>query len=284
MKKKFSLLLLAIFVFPVLALFGCDEVVTHGVTVYSSSETLGAVSGYGTYAEDTSVTLTATPKTAGRFVAWVYQGATEIADNEVYTIETSETKSTLTFTMNATTAGSYTAVFESKSQVQNNMMYIKLHSYRFVSNDSFIQTPEGIEVGNENIETGLTANLVVSHGKTSNVLNEVLNLENVELKDNVIYTPEDINQVLNLDAYTPRHLRVQVSGRIGTSLNTTIKDLRADIMFKQDDEAENPSYATNVVYNSNGTYTICFTFAQDEEIYHLILTYKNLTANVSNPA
>lgn len=279
MKKRLSLLLLSIFVLPVFALFGCDEVASFGVTVYSSSETLGAVSGYGTFDEGTSVTLTATPKSDGRFVAWVYQSEIQLSDGETYKIETTDAKSTLTFTMTATTSGSYTAVFENKTQTQSsNMMYIKLSSYRFVTAESYEQTPEGLTSGSENLETAITTHMIVSHGKTSNSLIEVLNLENTELKDNLIYTPEAVNQVLNLDAYSARHLCVQIVGRIGNSSNATTKELRANIEFKENTQTQNQGYVSNVTYSSNGTYQITFAFAQEGKTYYLILTYENLTA------
>lgn len=280
MKKKLSILILSIFVLPIFALFGCNDVQSFGITVFSSSEALGAVSGYGTFEEDSTVTLYATPKTNGKFVAWIYQGSTLLSDGDIYKIESTEAKSTLSFNANAVTQGSYTAVFENKSSSQNNMMYIKLDSYRIASAESYQQLPAGIPE-NDSLETLITTNLTISHGKTSNNLNNVLTLENTELKDNMIYKPEDINQVLNLDAYGARHLCVQLNGKFVGNLNTTTKELRANIDYKESTTSQNQGYLAEVSYNTKGTYEIKFKFEQENQTYYLLLTYKNLSSETT---
>ena len=279
MKKKLSILFLSMFALPIFAFFGCKDVANFGVTVYSSSEALGTVSGLGTFAEGSEVKLSATPKSNGNFVGWVFQNETLLEDSEVYIIETSEVKSTLTFVANADTQGSYTAIFENKDISQaNKMMYIKLDSYRFASDSSLQQEPAGILTDSAHLQPAITTNLVVSHGKSSSTLVDFLAFENITLKDNLLNIVENNNQVLNLDAYSARHIRAQLSGTIEGGLSAITKDFRADLEFKTSKDTSNQGYMTKISYDADGTYEIRFSFKHEDETYHLILTYKKLSS------
>ena len=281
MKKKLSLLLIVIFALPIFALFGCEDVAYFSVETFTSSDSFGTVSGRGTFADGTSITLTATPKNnnsvSGQFVGWVYQNSKLISNDETYTIAEADEKSTLTFSISATTQGSYTAVFENKNQTQNtNMMYVKLDSYRLASAESFEQNQAGLSEDSDNIAVVSTTNLSISHGQSSNSLTTILTEENKQLKNNLIYKVEENNQVLKLNAQTSQQLLLTLNGRIGTSIYS--KDLRSNISFKQTTQKnQTQNYASQVIYNVEGTYDIVFEFDINESSYVFVLTYKNLT-------
>ena len=82
MKKRLSILLMAVFIVPIFALFGCDEVNYFKIESYTSSDSFWKVSGRGEYAENTIVTLYANAKSnsnvTGRFVCWLFKKSTII--------------------------------------------------------------------------------------------------------------------------------------------------------------------------------------------------------------
>lgn len=277
MKKKLILIMLTLFVLPIFALFGCDDVSSYGITVFSSSDSLGSVSGYGTFKDGSNITLTASQKGNGQFVGWVYENAKLLADDQTYKIETNETKSTLTFVVSQNTQGSYTAVFDDKTQTENKrMMYIKLDSYRFVSQQAYETNENGLNTDDENLSNVITANMTISHGQSSSNLTEILSIADTDLKDNLNYHPEEMNQVLNLNAYTSQHLYIDLDGRIGSSIVS--KDFRTNLAYQTSTtKNQTQNYASQVTYNPNGTYEIKFEFDFDDEKYYLILNYKNLT-------
>ena len=134
MRKKISIALLSILIVPLIALFGCGEVLSYPVYVFSSSTIYGSVSGNGTYNEGETITLTATAKQGSSFVAWIHQNSTLVQNDQNYNIENQTNsnqkvvKSTLTFTVSEKTQGKYTAVFD-----DNKMMYTKFDSWRITT-------------------------------------------------------------------------------------------------------------------------------------------------------
>ena len=278
MKKKLTLFLMVVLMLPLVALFGCDEVSSFGVTVYTSSSSYGYSTGSGTYNDGSTVTLTATAKTGGKFVGWIFQNTTFLEDGDTFSIETSEgqTRSTLTFVMSANTQGYYTAAFDSNnSSTESRMTYVKLSSYRVATEDAFTANPAGT-TDTETAPDLLSANLSIAQGASSSNLTNVLTLDNATLKDNVIYTAENINQVLYLSSYNSRYVRMQFVGRVGT--DTFNKDLRAELDFQTNfPETENANYTSSVNYSrTDGIYTITFSFENNNQTFYVVLNYENL--------
>lgn len=269
MKKKFSAFLLCLVMFPLVALFGCDEVSSYSVTVSSSSTIHGSVSGAGTYEEGSTVTLTANAKGGSSVVAWVYQNSTQLQDGDVFSISdtTNEanvvTSSTLTFTMNATTQGSYTAVFS-----DSKMMYVKLDSYFLTTN------PESAGMEDDGLQpTLMTANIDVAQGQSA--LTTIFTAEGVALRDGVIVSAENITGVLNLSTTTAQNIRVNVVFTMNER-TFTFNNLRASLLFQEDVAETSGANHTYSVSYSDGTYRISFNFTIDGQNYHLILNYCNL--------
>lgn len=280
MKKRLSILLMAVFIVPIFALFGCDEVNYFKIESYTSSDSFGTVSGRGEYAENTSVTLYANAKSnsnvTGRFVCWLFQNSTIIENDSTYQIESTDTTSSITFNSSATTQGSYTAVFENAKQTTStNMMYVKLDSYRFATKDSYEAAKDGILEDSDQLNTVTTTNLSFMHGQSSTALTTILSEQNQELKDNLVYIV-DSNQALKLNAESSQYIYAKLYGKIGAEIVS--KDLRSNISFKQSiEKSQSQNYSSQVVYNIAGTYEIIFEFDHNETSYVFILTYKNLT-------
>lgn len=273
MKKKFSLLLLSIFVLPLIALFGCGEVLSYPVYVYSSSTIFGSVSGTGTYDEGTTVTLTATAKQGSHFICWVYENTKEIVNDSTFKINNNldssqkTEKSTLSFTMNASTQGKYTAIFD-----DNKMMYVKFNSYRITTNPEIDGEDEDI-----NQDAIMTSTIDLSQGPTSSNLSTVYKAEDVEIKDNLNIYPENITGILKLSATSNQHIRANTQFAYNGKSMTF--NFRADIGFQQSTEkiASN-NYNYQITYNE-GNYKIAFEFkVSADKTFYMILNYTNLTA------
>lgn len=273
MKKKLPLLLLIIFVIPVFALFGCQEVSSYEVLVYSSSTIYGAVSGSGTYKDGSTVTLNATAKQGSNFICWVYQNSTQLENGNVYKIENTTNsaekieKSTLTFTASSSTQGSYTAVFS-----DNKMMYTKLTSLRITS------TPD-VDGEEDNLEKDpiMNATISVLQGSSSTNLTNVYQIENAEIKDNVNIVPEKITEVLKLSTTATKHIRA--NAQFVYNEKTISITFRADINYQTNTDWINGNNFKYKIQYSNGNYKIIFQFqVTADQAYYLVLNYSDLTA------
>ncbi|MBP3431433.1 MAG: hypothetical protein J6K39_01075 [Clostridia bacterium] len=264
MKKKFSLLLLSVLLVPLFALFGCEDVVSYPVTIASSSISHGSVQGNGTYAEGSTVTLTANAK-SGHFIAWVHQNATEVEANNTYTIvnttgsDEKVTKSVLTFTMSAETQGLYTAVFS-----EGKVWYVKYDGMYLTTN------PDSEPVEENNQETLMTANLSISQGSTN--MPVVYTVENMDIKQNVLIAPEKMLSVLKLQ--TTQHIHANTHFLINDQSITI--NFRADISFQTStDFVSGNNYSYKVDY-ADGTYKVIFKFNVGQQPAYLVLRYKSL--------
>lgn len=263
MKKKFSILLLAVLIVPLVALFGCDEVLSYPIEVYSSSTIYGSVTGSGTYDVGSTVTLTASAKQNSKFVAWIYQNSTQIVNGTTFSIsnETNSngdaTKSTLTFVMSDERQGKYTAVFE-----DSKMVYAKLGSLYLTSDPD----SEGT-VDDGNATTLATTTLTISQGQTYSNMTTAYESGEYEFKDAIAITPQDITQVLKLST-TEQLVKV----------NFDSITLRASLNFQTSkDWTQSNGYSHKVNY-ANGNYKIVFAFTYSNEQMYLVLNYNNLTA------
>lgn len=275
MKKKFSVLALIVLLFPILALVGCGDTSYFTVEVFSNwtgtptDSGGGTVSGGGTFEEGTEVTLTAIAKPNSRFIAWIHEDSVIISNGNGYSVQNEGTdgkvtKSTLSFDINSSRRGKYTAVFEDAS-----IVYARLTSWR-ITND---YTLPGVEENMSTETNAFTLQMYVSQG---NANTDVYSAQAFPVKRNVIYHTDDVDEVFKLDANTPQNVVADV---VLTNENTTFtKTFRASVPFQEN--ANNLSNTTNpyvITYNSqNGTYEIAFSFTFGGEQLYLVLTYSNL--------
>ena len=273
MRKKISIALLSILIVPLIALFGCGEVLSYPVYVFSSSTIYGSVSGNGTYNEVENITLTATAKQGSSFVAWIHQNSTLVQNDQNYKIENQTNsnqkvvKSTLTFNVSEQTQWKYTAVFD-----DNKMMYTKFDSWRITTDPN----AEGEEYDNPNLAPLMTVSMELLQGQTSSTLSSIYQVEDKDVRENVIITPENITEILKLQNETKQSIRA--STQINFNGRAMSFNFRADLGFQENsEETQNPNYSYQVKY-SNEIYQIIFKFrTSTTSEYYLILNYKNLS-------
>ena len=210
--KKLNLFLLALLlIIPVFLLFGCDEPATYYIEL-STSNGNGIASGYGTYTEGDTVTLTASGKVNNNrsyhFVAWVYQNEIILSNDGVYTINTSDDNmtSTLSFTATSATSNNYTAIFEADTQL-----------YYTLSSLSVTAQSEDVEE-NANLFNG---NLTLSFGETAINYREVFSF-NGQIQNGTLITPESVNQTMRLSTTSPYQVRLTLSADGISPINKAI--------------------------------------------------------------
>ncbi len=101
MKKFLYVLLCVLIISPCAVLLSaCGTPISYGITVKTSDVRYGSVSGNGTFAENTSVTLRATPLQESEFLCWTLNNKVVSKDAEY------------TFTVNSENNGTYIALFD----------------------------------------------------------------------------------------------------------------------------------------------------------------------------
>lgn len=274
MKKKISILMLTLFVLPVLAFLGCGKTESFYVDVVSSWTGLtsgsrgGTVSGSGTYNDGSTVTLTATAKPESRFVAWVYEDSVLISANETYSItNTGEagavSKSELSFKINSSLKGKYTAVFD-----DNKIVYTKFTSWRITNNLEI----SGVEENESSAPVTMATDLYITQ---TNLGADVYSAVNFETKNNVIYHTDTVKDILKLNAEVPQEISVDLT--ISEDGTTRSKLFRAAISFAEsfdDFDDENSPY--KITYTNKGTYEIAFKFVVGNYEKYLVVEYTNL--------
>lgn len=270
-KKKFIVLFFAI-VLPIFAFSGCGSVSSYPVTAFPSSAVYGFTSGNGTYAEGETVTLTATAKQGSCFIAWVYQNSKLVENGNNFKISNQTdsaqkiTKSILTFKINSANQGRYTAVFD-----EEKIMYAKFTSWRITTDPT--KTPDQVENAIDPVL--MTATLNFSQGISSTNLTSIYSVENKEIKENLLYKPENITEVLKLEDSAKRHIYASAQFNYNNKIMTI--PFRADIEFFQStEEIETSNYSYQITYK-DGIYEIVFKFkvGTDKQFY-LVLDWANL--------
>lgn len=268
MKKKLSILLLAIFLIPVFAIFGCGSSDSFKITVGYNTKN-GDVIGSGTYAKDSTVTLVATAFEGQEFVCWAYQGETRVANSDVYTLknETNDnqqvTKSTLTFTSTSKTKGFYMAVFS-----DTKMMFAELYSW-YVTSDLSLPENEG------SIDTTpvVTMTTYLTYVNTTHSI-DAYSYENNELRDNVSTYVTDCHNLLKLSGDSAKSITVSATMAFNeeTTRNYTF---RAEIPFRENSTTTAPNYGT--VSYANNLYKVAFEFeTPSHQTYFLVFTFREL--------
>ncbi len=277
MKKKLTIFVMALLIFPILALVGCGAKDSYSVEVNSSWTGIltgtrgGTVSGSGSYKEGSSVTLTATAKPESSFIAWVYEDSVLITGGSGYSIDNRRStndkisESKLTFKANSKTKGKYTAVFD-----DNKMVYTKLTAWRVT--DDYSLPAESDETLAQEV---LTTNLYISQG---NVNSDIYSAEGLSFLNNVNNKTNKVKDILKLSAEEAQDLVVDFSLiRDGSTVYSNL--LRAEIEFGESvdkfSDATNP-YKVN--YTENGTYEIIFKIAFGQEEKYLVIEYSNLNS------
>jgi hypothetical protein len=273
MKKKLSIFMFLILIAPIFALVGCGSSTSYEVTVRSNWTGIidnsggGSVTGSGTYSDGETVKLTATAATNSRFVAWVFEDAVLITGNAPYTItnqisDDNVTKSELTFKINSSRKGKYTAVFEDQK-----MEYTKLSSWRITSSPDSDGQEENMSTADASIQT----NMYVSQGATKTTAYSKIGFF---AKDNVIYHTNSVTDVLKLDADAAQDVVVTATFTKGSSVSTNI--FRAEItLLESTDKSDDANYPYKVTFK-DGAYDVVFEFSIGSEDYYLILTYSCL--------
>ena len=245
--KRLNLFLLALLlIVPVFLLFGCDEPATYYIELTSSNNN-GIISGYGTYTEGDTVTLTARGLYSNRFVAWVYQNEIILSNDGVYTISTSEDNmtSTLSFTATNATSNNYTAVFEADTQL-----------YYTFSSLSVTAQNEEIEINSNLFNNG---SITLSFGENAMSYREVFSF-NGQIQNGTLLTPESVNQTMKLST-SPYQVRLTLNAdginSINKAIPITYPTLSSEITTDASVEAS----------INSGTITLSFDFEKvnDEE-------------------
>jgi hypothetical protein len=149
-----------------MAIFATSSQITYHVTVTANNPSMGSITGSGDYTANTTVTMTATPKTGYRFVQW-NDGNTNNPRTITLTKDTTFTaifaiSSQITYhvsvTANNTGMGSVTGSGDYAANTTVTMMATPKTGYRFVQwNDGNNQNPRTITVTKD---TSFTATFV----------------------------------------------------------------------------------------------------------------------------
>ena len=271
MKKKLSLLLLAVFVIiPVFALFGCDEVSSYKIQVRSSSYGHGTVSGEGTYDENTTVTLKATVTNQNSsFIAWLNPNGCIIKDDPNFQIANNQNNgrvvgSTLTFTSNETTRGIYTAVFSESAQT---MQYVKVDSF-YVADEVYDES--GKFISNPTLSgNNLNISLEISQGVNSSDISPVYTQDDLDVDLNQKINASTLD-TLKLDALNACQIRINAHFREGGLM--TPANFRGELLLATSSKSDN----CDVIFQ-NGYYNMIFKFDMNLENYYFVVTYHTLT-------
>ncbi len=273
MKKRFTLIILALFVVaPIFAFLGCGEVSSYKFMVRSSSYAHGTVSGEGTYEENSTVTLKATVTNQNSsFVAWLKQDGQIIKNDSNFQIANTENDerivgSTLSFASTDSTRGTYTAVF---SESAETMQYVKLDSFRisdkaYDENGNFITNPTEISGTNLNLSAEF------SQGVNSSDISTVESQEDIDVEINQKINASTL-YTLKLDARNACQIRINASFRQGGLM--TPANFRNELLLGTSSKSE-----TGDVVFQNGYYHMIFGFSLNSENYYFIATYHILTA------
>lgn len=272
MKKKLCFLLLFCLVLPVVAFFGCGTTNYYDFSYRTSGGGKcvgGGFSNYtcsGTFAEGSTVTLTATPNKGEEFLGWVYRKTNLIVDGKGgYSVSINENgEGVLQFASAQSREGQYTAVFSSTDAVTGEKLvdYVELKTFAF---EKLNDDDAGVVFNLKNLDISQGSAVPPSREYSLN-LGEGLDVEAGQAYNVADYS--DASKVLLLtsesdESQAPK--RVSANMRIGDSLY----NLDAMVIYAR-------TNSNNVTY-AGGEYQVKLSFKYNEADYNLVLTYKILS-------
>ncbi len=274
MKKKLSLMFLFLLIVPVAALFGCNEVSYYSVVAHESSYH-GSTMGSGSYADGSTVTLTASAKDDSYVIGWLYQNSLIISNDGTYTITNTVenekvVKSTLSFTASSTTQGNYTALFD-----EENLHYTRFSGVMLSTQEDATPTDEdGFSQDSQNLPVNLpSVNLQLYQG--TNPSQNIYNQESLIFK-------EQGTKALKISVETKTALWLKpdkTPQQISATCNVDNAqfNLRTNLSYRQTQPWPKSAngIAAKITYQ-NKEYQITFRFTKSGQTYYLTLFYENL--------
>jgi len=264
MRKSIFVFLCFIFILPILSFVGCGSVTNYVISAKVNDASYGRISGYGTFAEGSSVTLTTNALSTKKFVGWVFDETNLLTNDSTFSIstETNNLRSTISFKVSKETAGKYTAIFEDE-----NMMWTKFSSIRFSTLESSTEQEDSSELQNM-----LSAELTLFNGTNSAGLDQVFSQTAQAFKENVAQTIET-NKLFYTSYEKQNQILLKTKLIYGDNATRSL-DLRANFECKTDSNGfvdvhtENYDYSYKVTYN-NG-YEIVFKYPVGDSNFNFI--------------
>lgn len=283
MKKKFAFLFVLVLIFPLLALFGCDEAVYFKFYAYASCDN-GFTNAPKEVKQGSTVKLTAIAKEGNYFIGWIFHDKILKNDN-IYkvtdqTVNQNDqvTKSELSFTSSQGTEGDYYAIF---SEDSSTMQYIKYEGATLSTSENAVADSNNVTFADGSTSFG-SASLTLYKGtmdSTTIYSNETIYFrEKSEVVDTqttvtaLKINADEIYDIIYLDPDEMQHIHLVLTMEYQF-------DLRAGLLMKQNDEKWNTedsnfSYKVNFLTNE-GRYKVSFKFnnhAEGEENKDLYLS------------
>lgn len=262
MRKKILIFLCALLILPVLSFFGCGDVTNYVVSASVNDANYGRISGFGTYAEGSNITLTANANSTKKFVCWVFGDTNLISNGSNFSISTDENKlkSTISFKVSKETAGKYTAIFEDE-----NMMWTKFSSIRFSKAENATEQDEG--------QNMLNAEISLFNGTNAAALEQVFSQTDTAFQEDVALEI-DTNKLLYTSFDKQNQILLRAKLKYDES-STRSLNLRASFDCKTNSDGfvevqnETYNYFYKVTYE-NG-YEIVFKYPVSQTDFHYIV-------------
>ena len=211
-KRVFALAFCGVLGLSGLCFAGCGpEISSHSILATSSNQLAGTVSGYGNYKTNQTVTLTATPKTEGGFLAWV-KGEDIVSYDAVFTFEAG-----------SDTEGTYTALFETES-----FEFARLLSVDYQLNNFTISNAE-VVLSDWDLKYNTVAALYQNLAQTGNepiATNDNKILQNIPHEDKVFYAEKTYYFTLTLSfQYTDKTTGIITTEPLTTTFSINFEDI-----------------------------------------------------------
>ncbi|MBR2433025.1 MAG: hypothetical protein IKB21_00270 [Clostridia bacterium] len=244
MKKRiFALSFCGILGLSGLCFAGCTpKISSHSILAESSNQFAGTVSGYGIYKTFQTVTLSATPKTEGGFLAWV-KGEDIVSYDAVYTFEAG-----------TDTEGTYTALFETEG-----FEFGRLQSVDYQLNNFIIENTE-VVLADWDLKYNTVATLFQDLAHTGTVpfyANDSNILQNIPHEDKVFRSNKTYYFSLTLSfQYTNKTTGVITTEPLTTTFSINFEDIFSGTLDGNITKYQNNKYALELEKTADG-----FTFS-----------------------